>query len=97
MEKYYNYDGKYFYTSLELLIDDLQNNTHKNAVNVNEPYYNYYYYLPMRSKTSFTVDQINTYISNNSAYNSKLRDTGEYFIEAQNKYGVNALIMLGIA
>ena len=96
-EKYYNYDGKYFYTSLELLIDDLQNNTHENAVNVNEPYYNYYYYLPMRSKTSFTADQINTYISNNSAYNSKLRDTGEYFIEAQNKYGVNALIMLGIA
>ncbi|ELC8442150.1 glucosaminidase domain-containing protein [Clostridium perfringens] len=96
-EKYYNYDGKYFYTSLDLLISDLQNNTHENAVNANDPYYNYYYYLPMRSKTSFTADQINTYISNNAAYNSKLRNTGKYFIEAQDKYGVNALTMLGIA
>ncbi|MGG5460745.1 glucosaminidase domain-containing protein [Clostridium sp. B9] len=96
-EKYYNYDGKYFYTSLDLLISDLQNNTHVNAVNANDPYYNYYYYLPMRSKTSFTADQINTYISNYSASTSKLRNTGQYFIEAQNKYGVNALTMLGIA
>ena len=94
--KYYSYDGNYFYNDIEKLISDAKEHNHSNAVN-NNIFYNYYQYLSLRSKASYTADDINIYFNNNTPADSVLRNTGEYFIKAQSKYGVNASAMIGIA
>ena len=95
--KYYSYDGNYFYDDIEKLISDTKENNHNNAVNSNNIFYNYYQYLSLRSKASYTAEDINDYFNNNTPSDSVLRNTGEYFIKAQSKYGVNASIMIGVA
>lgn len=96
-KKYYSYDGNYFYTDIENLISDTKANNHNNAVNSNNPYYNYYQYLSGRSKSSYSADDINKYFEGKTPANSVLKGTGKYFIKAQDKYGVNASFMIGIA
>ena len=95
--KYYSYDGNYFYTDIEKLIEDAKANHHNNSVNSSNPFYNYYQYLSLRTKTSYTAQDINDYFANNTDKDSVLRNTGEYFIKSQSKYGVNAAAMIGIA
>lgn len=95
--KYYSYDGNYFYDDIEKLISDAKEDNHNNAVNSNNIFYNYYQYLSLRSKASYTAEDINNYFNNNTPSDSVLRNTGEYFIKAQSKYGVNASAMLGVA
>ncbi|WP_349405929.1 glucosaminidase domain-containing protein [Clostridium perfringens] len=95
--KYYSYDNKYFYKDLSTLIGDLQNDNHNNSVNANNPFYPYYMYLPFRSKTTFTAEELNNFIVKKTKSYSKLRGTGQAFIDAQNKYGANALLLLGLA
>lgn len=111
--KYLSYDGQYFYSTeergisktLAILTDDLKAGNFNNAVN-STPYYNYYLYLPFRSRTNYTAEELNKYIdyyisamtSPSCDYsNSKLKGIGEILIENQNKYGVNALLTLSIA
>lgn len=95
--KYYSYDGNYFYTDINQLISDAKLDNHNNAINSNNPYYNYYQYLPGRSKTSYTADDINRYFEQYTPSDSLLRNTGNYFIKAQNEYGTNAALLVGIA
>ena len=95
--RYYSYDGNYFYTDINKLISDAKLDNHNNAINSNNPYYNYYQYLPGRSKTSYTADDINRYFEQYTPSDSLLRNTGRYFIKAQNEYGTNAALLIGIA
>ena len=95
--KYYSYDGNYFYTDINQLMSDAKLDNHNNAINSNNPYYNYYQYLPGRSKTSYTSDDINRYFEQYTPNDSLLRNTGSYFIKAQNEYGTNAALLVGIA
>ena len=95
---YYSYDGHYFYTNMKSMINDYRNNTYANSVNPTNPYYNYYQYLSYRTKTIYNADNINQFINlrTNNNTNSKLYNTGEAFINAQNNYGINAIIMLSV-
>lgn len=99
MIKYYSYDGIYFYTSLESMLNDYKNGININAVN-KIPYYNYYMYLPVRSKTNITSDNIKNYLESRN-YTSKEKSVlyGEEltFIDAENKYGVNAITSFSTA
>ncbi|MCR4945086.1 MAG: glucosaminidase domain-containing protein [Clostridium sp.] len=104
-KKYLSYDGNYFYEgtpskefeALKNIMRDLQDETHNRAINNGNPYYNYYSYLPFRSRTSYSASDLDRFINNNAPYGSKLIGTGQYFINAQNKYGVNAALALGVA
>lgn len=96
-KKYYSYDGNYFYNDIKSLTEDYKNNTKSNAVNRSNPYYNYYNYLPGRSYTGYSANEINNYINNNTPSNSILRNKGQALIDVQNKYGVNAMMVLGVA
>ena len=89
---YYSYDGHYFYTNFNKMIDDYKNNVFTNAVNGNSPYYNYFQYLPARSKTSLTAAQFDEYTAS-MVSSGKLLNAGSSLISNQNTYGVNALIM----
>ncbi|PRR83044.1 glucosaminidase domain-containing protein [Clostridium vincentii] len=95
--KYYSYDGKYFYTNLSTLISNYKSNTRANAINTSSAFYNYFQYLPFRSETSYTAAQLNSFITSNTTSTSKLRGIGETLINVQEKYGVNAAIILGTA
>lgn len=94
---YYSFDGNYFYNDLKVMINDYRLNQYTNSVNVNQPFYNYYQYLSFRSKSNYSASHINQYIDRSTSNpGSKLKNTGDYFINSQNKYGVNAIIMLAI-
>lgn len=80
--KYYSNDGINFYSDKYL--------TNKVAT-----VYNYYQFLSLRTKTNVTADQINSFISSRSG--SVLKGKGQAFINAQNEYGCNALIVFAMA
>ena len=89
---YYSYDGHYFYTSYNRMIDDYKNGVYSNSINSNNPYYNYFQYLPARSKTFLTASQLNQYTTQ-MVSSGKLLNAGSSLISNQNTYGVNAVIM----
>ena len=97
---YYSYDGHYFYNSYESMIDDYRTETFEYSSN-KQPFYDYYQYLPHRSISNYTAEDINWYIRNylgfSSTKESLLVNSGEWFIEAQNKYGTNAIMMFCVA
>ena len=80
--KYYSHDGINFYS------DDTFNN-------LAFTYYNYYQFLPLRSKTNVSADTLNSYVANVNG--SVMKGTGQTFIDAQNKYGINALLLFAMA
>lgn len=80
--KYYSYDGVNFYS------DD-------NFKTFSFTYYNYYQFLPLRSKTNISASTFNNYISKYS--DSVMLNSGQNFIDAQNKYGINALLLFAMA
>ena len=71
---YYSYDGHYFYTTYQKMIDDYKANTRKNSINASKPYYNYYQYVSSRTKTSFTASDLNGYVKSylDDLYNGKI-------------------------
>ena len=97
-KEYYSYDGHYFYENYNTMITDYKNNVRTNSVNPSTPYYNYFQYLPMRSKTNYTAQELTTYLNNKAnSSTSKLNNTGDMFIKYQNKYVVNALMAASFA
>lgn len=80
--KYYSYDGINFY----------MDSTYENYAFT---YYNYYQFLPLRSKTNISSEYFDNYISNYK--DSIMLNTGSVFIDAQNKYGINALLLFSMA
>ena len=96
---YYSFDGNYFYTTLESMLDDYRNGTYEHSVNYDNPYYSYYLYLPSHSTTSYTAADLDSIIANKgyNASNSKMYGTGQYFKEAEATYGQNALMMFSHA
>lgn len=94
---YYSYDGHYFYENHHTMATDYQNNVYFNSVNPSKPYYNYYQYVSMRTKSGFTGEQIDQRLQTGFYQaGSKLENAGDYFVDAE-KYGTNALLTLGIA
>lgn len=80
--KYYSYSGTELYTNDTFTEGKIT-------------YYNYYQYLPLRSKTNISADVLNNFISKYSG--SVMNGTGQNFIDAQNKYGMNALLLFSMA
>ncbi len=96
--KYYSYDGHYFYTedNFEMMVQDYNNGVRTHSVNATTPYYNYFQYLPLRSQSNYSSSTLNATINNKVTSNSKMKNTGNDFVNNQNTYGVNALLMAGI-
>ena len=94
---YYSYDGHYFYTDYAVMLSDYQNGVRSSAVNSGDPFYNYYQYLPLRSRSIYNADSLNSVIGNKTSSGSVLRNIGTYLVQYQDTYGVNALLTLSIA
>lgn len=83
--KYYSSDGIHYYSDTEL----------KNYVGTD---YSYYQYLPLRSKTNISAPQFEAFLKNTSFYNqSKLKNEAQNFIDSQDLYGCNALLVYALA
>ena len=76
-KNYYSNDGINFYTDGRL--------TNKAGT-----YYNYYQFLPLRTKTSISADKMNAFLNDHATGESVMRNQGQAFIDAQNSYGCNA-------
>ncbi|MEG2908631.1 MAG: glucosaminidase domain-containing protein, partial [Erysipelotrichaceae bacterium] len=94
---YYSYDGHYFYSDTTKMLDDYRKNTNQQAINANQPYYNYYQFLSHRSLSVYDATVYDKFIENRGNAISKMLNLGNDFISNQNKYGVNALLMFGVA
>ncbi len=107
-ENYKSYDGIYFYSDFITMLDDYRSGKHEKAVNKDNAYYNYYQYLPHRSKTNYDIDDFDAYLRSvlgfkGSLYGKKLTDkysvmygTSEYYLFAEKKYGANALSIFSL-
>ncbi|MEG1383199.1 MAG: glucosaminidase domain-containing protein [Erysipelotrichaceae bacterium] len=62
---YYSYDGQYFYKQKDYkkMIDDYRSHHFNHAINSNKPFYNYYQYLPHRSVSNYSAQELNQYIA----------------------------------
>jgi len=56
---YYSYDGVYFYTNYNTMINDYKNKRRTNAANASKPYYDYYQYVPIRSVSKVSATALN--------------------------------------
>lgn len=97
-KKYYSYDGIYFYDYWQSI-----NVNGWGAVNRDNPFYNYYQYLPFRSTTNYNAVDIDNYTKQNGytvvattypATNnaSLLVNTGSIFKSVETKYGINGAL-----
>ena len=95
---YYSFDGNYFYRDYYTMLGDYKSGNRNNSVNKDNPYYNYYMYLPIHSKTTYSASEINNLIRSlyGSSY-SYLNGLGYSFYYSQENYGMNALINLSLA
>ncbi len=85
--RYYSYDGVYFYKDWrQIKVNGA------GAVNQGNPFYNYYQYLPVRSKTNHQTNAFDTYTSNNGGSGGKLVGTGKYFNAVGNRFGINGAL-----
>jgi len=106
---YYSYDGNYFYKDLYSLIDDYKDNKYNRSINKSDPYYNYYQYLPHRTRSNYTIDDVDAYFRNQlkfvgSIYGkqkasnySVLYGEADSFMDSERKYGANAISMLSLS
>ncbi|MCI9040718.1 glucosaminidase domain-containing protein [Dubosiella newyorkensis] len=105
---YYSYDGHYFYTDFKSMSQDVQHNEHANAIN-QEPYFNFYQYVPHRSKSHAASDRFNTFLWEQkgidqlaSAYpclenESVLYDQQPLFMAVQDQVYMNGTMMFALA
>lgn len=86
-KNYYSYDGHYFYDDFKVMIDDYNNDTYENSINHENPYYNYYQYLSLRSLTNYDYSEIESYF-----YNSLMIKDKIYYYDDQVKDGANDVV-----
>ena len=106
--RYYSYDGNYFYTDYEEMIDDYQKGNYEDAVN-EVPFYNYYLYAPLRTKSNLKKSTLEDYLHDQLGVRSKatsypasysqsvLYGECDAFFEVQDTYGANAAVLFAVA
>ncbi|WP_336883700.1 S-layer homology domain-containing protein [Priestia koreensis] len=84
-KKYYSPNGYSFYDEAGTFIGN---------------FYQYFNYLPIRSKTNYTAEELNNYVQKNFPAKSGVNTIGtlgEYFKKAEAAYNVNALYLMAHA
>lgn len=108
--KYYSADQHYFYDDYMTMVDDLNDRTHANALN-KTPWVNYYQFLPFHTSTKYTAAEMDQYFIDlgftGFAYQlngdwakgneSVLYESGTYFMQTQQIYGINPIMLFSIS
>jgi len=69
---YYSYDGIYYYNDYSLMVDDYRQDSRDNSLNVFDPYYNYYQYLPAHSLSEYDCSDLKSFIENSLNISSSI-------------------------
>ena len=87
-KKYYSYNGFDYYSDPYYAQESYVGTS-----------YNYYQFMPLRSITNISADVLDSFLLNvrGNTTNSILKNQGKTFIDCQNKYGVNALLIYAMA
>ena len=59
--------------------------------------YNYYQFLPLRTKTNISADKFDSFLKSVKGNSSVMNNQASAFINNQNKYGCNALLVYAMA
>lgn len=86
-QKYYTDNHTNFYSDITL----------RTPVNNGNKYLNYYTFLPFRSKSNYTAQDFKKYLEAVGRTNSAYYDQTQAFIDGQNKYAMNALLVFALA
>ena len=86
---YYSYDGHYFYETFEKMIDDYLKDTYENAINKNNPHYNYYQYISFHTKATYSASDYDSHVASKNKTNSVINNEGSSYIDVQNKDPIN--------
>ena len=68
---YYSFDGHYFYDDLRALTDDERQHVHERSLN-EQSYFNYCQYLPFRSYSTYSVQDVKDYLSETLGIDGRL-------------------------
>lgn len=95
-QTYYSFDGNYFYDDVIKMLDDYKNGNFNKAINKDKPFYAYYLYLPNRSQTSYTADDLNYIIEQKGYYakpDASIKYVDDYgnFINGINRSGLSQM------
>lgn len=69
---YYSYDGHMFYDDFRSMIDNYRNSSNDQAINHNDPFYNYFQYVSHRTTTAYEEEAFVTYFKDVLAINSTI-------------------------
>lgn len=105
---YYSYDAHYFYSNRYDMLKDYKEGSHDRSVNKGNPLYAYYQYLTHRSKTTYSPAELDEDIRSNgnthklygklsTSGGSLLYSSAEDFLESENIYGANAILMYALS
>ena len=83
-KKYYSADGIRFYDDYKMK-------------DLTAEVYNYYQFLPLRTRTNISASVFNSFLKDKGYSSSVMAGEGQTFIDAQDKYGCNALIVYAMA
>lgn len=91
--KYFSANGIDFYHDIDLTNPVLEDG-------IPGKNYNYFSYLPLRSKTNYTATELNNFLksvlSSTEQTKSVIFGNEQFFIDAQNSNGMNALLILAM-
>lgn len=85
-EKYYSFDGENFYSN-----PNVKNESFKGSS------YSYFQNLPMRSSSMYTSQDYKKYLADKGKTSSEYYNHTNAFIDAQNDYKVNSLLLFSMA
>ncbi len=107
---YYSFDGNYFYTNIMTMLDDYRSGNYNNSINKDTPYFNYFMYLPTRSKTAYTEETFDGKIRQKGftalptnpesyvgTYVNDKKKTIAYWIEGKDRTGLSQMYGMGHA
>jgi len=99
--RFYSFDGVFFYANPRHIRED-----GSGAINAGNPFFNYFQYLSFRSHSTVTAAQLDSFLVNPNVNprtgsrwhtlnttTSVMRNQGQAFVDAQNRYGINAILM----
>ncbi len=97
--QYMSWDGHYFYPAsyngFANLINDYNSGHRNNSINKNEPFYNYFQWLPARTQTTLEAKDFEAYLRTNgytTIQASRMVETGKLFLDNGNYYGGNSAL-----
>ena len=102
-KEYISFDGHYFYyatlNGYNNLIADYNAGNRNRSVNKDNPFYNYFQFLPLKAQTKLTAKDLKNYLPEkyHKSYDSRLANMEQIFMDQGNRNAVNPVAIYATA